>query len=61
MLVKLRDYKARRFGERGLLVTLPKEYTELVGIGAGDDLELFRDTKKPQILIVAPKGVVKSR
>lgn len=41
--VKIQSYKVSPRGERSLTVTLPKVWTDDLGIKSGDRLDLYRD------------------
>lgn len=49
--VKIRSYKVRKSG-RGMVITLPVEWTGDLKLQPGDTLDLFRDTENR--LILAP-------
>ena len=41
---KIKEYKAGQRGDRGTVVTLPRVWLTDVGMAAGDDVEVFRDS-----------------
>lgn len=41
---KIKEYKAGQRGDRSTVVTLPRVWLTDVGMAAGDDVEVFRDS-----------------
>ncbi len=53
-MVKVKSYRIGRRGLRGLVITVPRVWTEDVGIKPGDRLDVYRDTSD-RLIIVATK------
>lgn len=54
MLLKVKTYRLRRSGDRGVIVQIPTAYCEEVGLGPTDSVDLYRDSKDPSALVLKP-------
>ena len=54
-LVRIRSYKARLNGLRGLVVELPQSWADDVGIRRGTRLDVFRDPDGRLIIVAAKR------
>lgn len=58
MLVKIREYKARQYGDRGVQMSLPQVFLDDNKIQSGDTLEIYRTNLENGLdaLIILPKN-----
>lgn len=54
-MVKIKVYKIAKKGLRGLSVSLPRVWTDDLGLSPGDRLNMYRDDKG-RLIIVAGEG-----
>jgi len=52
-MVKIKEYKIRKSGKRGLVVTLPQVWAQDNGLDIGDKIEFYRNENEELVLKVA--------
>lgn len=57
-MIKIREYKARQYGERGVQLSLPQVFLDDNGIESGDTLEIYRTNLEDgsDALVILPKN-----
>lgn len=54
-MVKIKSYRLRHSGRRGVLLSLPLAWSDDLGLKPGDKLDVYRD--EPGRLLILPPGV----
>lgn len=54
--VKIKSYKVRNDGLRGLVISLPKAWTEDQDLEAGDVIDIYRDLEDHLVIVSEKKS-----
>lgn len=54
--IKIKSYKVRRDGLRGMVISLPKVWAEDQQLKAGDRIDIYRNTEDQLIIVCSKNG-----